>query len=389
MKHATWRRIGCAMAFLVASSTMVSAQGQLSDMELLGKHLFFDKTLSNPARQACADCHVPKAGWTSPEPGINLNRGPHPGAVQQRSGARKPPTVSYATFAPKFHFTGQRYEGGNFWDGRATGDILGTPAADQARDPFFSPVEMNLASEQELCEKVSAAHYAGLFETVWGAGSLANCENPEQATGARNNIAASIAAYEDSPEVSQFSAKFDAALTGEATLSAQEMEGRDLVQANCGCHSAAKGLFTNFAFFNLGVPKNPKNPVYNEDPGFIDRGLGGFLETLGDGRASENMGKFKVPTLRNVDTRPGKGFTKAYMHNGVFKSLKEVVHFYNTRDAMIADGSLVPEVSEGMVTSIGNLGLTDAQEDAIVAFLRTLSDQDKISQPQTAARGKK
>ena len=86
--------------------------------------------------------------------------------------------------------------------------------------------------------------------------------------------------------------------------------------------------------------------------------------------AKENMGKQKVPTLRNVDKRPGNGFTKAYMHNGVFKSLKEVVHFYNTRDV----GTWVPEVSENLNTDVGNLGLTDAEEDAIVAFLKTLSD---------------
>ena len=83
------------------------------------------------------------------------------------------------------------------------------------------------------------------------------------------------------------------------------------------------------------------------------------------------MGKQKVPTLRNVDKRPSVDFTKTYMHNGVFKSLKEVVHFYNTSD----DGTWpAPEVPENLNTDVGNLGLTDAEEDAIVAFLKTLSD---------------
>ena len=92
--------------------------------------------------------------------------------------------------------------------------------------------------------------------------------------------------------------------------------------------------------------------------------------------ANENMGKQKVPSLRNVDKKPGNGFTKAYTHNGVFKSLKEVVHFYNTRD----DGSWpAPEVSANINTvAVGNLGLSDAEENAIVAFMKTLSDGYRI-----------
>ena len=88
--------------------------------------------------------------------------------------------------------------------------------------------------------------------------------------------------------------------------------------------------------------------------------------------ATENMGKHKVPTLMNVYKRPDNGFTKAYMHNGVFKSLKEVVHFYNTRD----DGSWpAPEVSANVnKVDLGKLGLTDGEENAIVAFMKTLSD---------------
>ena len=84
------------------------------------------------------------------------------------------------------------------------------------------------------------------------------------------------------------------------------------------------------------------------------------------------MGKHKVPTLRNVAKANALTFPKAYMHNGVFKSLKEVVHFYNTRD--VVDWP-PPEVEENVNTDeLGDLGLTDEEEDAIVAFMRTLSD---------------
>jgi len=158
-------------------------------------------------------------------------------------------------------------------------------------------------------------------------------------------------------------------------------------------------LFTDFTYENLGVPRNPLNPFYNEPTfnplGFawIDLGLGGFLSSRVDYQqfAAANNGKMKVPTLRNVDKWDSTlGLqSKAYAHNGYFKTLKQIVHFYNTRDAKpvclnnftavedaIAQGCWpVPEVPVNVDTNeLGNLHLTDAQEDAIVAFMKTLSD---------------
>jgi cytochrome c peroxidase len=83
-------------------------------------------------------------------------------------------------------------------------------------------------------------------------------------------------------------------------------------------------------------------------------------------------GKMQVSTARNVDMRPCPTFVRAYMHNGFLKSLKEVVHFYNTRDT---PGLWPPpEVTANMDMTIGALGLTDTEENQIVAFLRTLTD---------------
>ena len=93
----------------------------------------------------------------------------------------------------------------------------------------------------------------------------------------------------------------------------------------------------------------------------------------------------KVPTLRNVDKRPYPGFVKAFGHNGYFKSLEEIVHFYNTRDVLptCAHGSPgekvtcwpAPEYPWNVNTAeLGNLGLSPAEEAAIVEFLKTLSD---------------
>ena len=84
------------------------------------------------------------------------------------------------------------------------------------------------------------------------------------------------------------------------------------------------------------------------------------------------MGKAQVPTLRNVDKRPYSGFVKSYGHNGFFKSLEEIVHFYNTRDV---EPWPAPEVPENVNTDeLGDLGLTAEEEATVVAFLKTLTD---------------
>jgi cytochrome c peroxidase len=212
-----------------------------------------------------------------------------------------------------------------------------------------------------------------------------------------DQVGLSIAAYEDSPEVNQFTSKFDYYLEGLVELTEEEAKGLTLFngKALCSeCHPSTAGpfhskpLFTDFTYDNLGVPKNPQNPFYkmdkvyldNGDPinplgaAWVDEGLGGFLLSAGYPSAdvAANKGKHKVPTLRNVAKKPGRFFTKAYMHNGVFKSLKEVVHFYNTRDV---EPWPPPEVADNVNTDeLGDLGLTDAEEDAIVAFMETLSD---------------
>ena len=123
-------------------------------------------------------------------------------------------------------------------------------------------------------------------------------------------------------------------------------------------------------FLDDGTPINPAGADW------IDPGLGGFLEGVPEYAhlAAENMGKHKVPTLRNVAKGRNKNFVKAYMHNGVFKSLKEVVHFYNTRDVP-EEGWPAPEVAANVnVDELGDLGLSPEEEDAIVAFMETLSD---------------
>jgi cytochrome c peroxidase len=388
------------------------AHERLSAQQLLGKALFFDPALSEPAGQACAACHSPIAGWTGPDADINSGGAVYEGAVAGRFGNRKPPSAAYAPFSPVLSYSADLggFIGGNFWDGRATGEKLGNPAADQAQGPFLNPLEQNLASAADLCGKIQSSNFAkseigasyrSLFRRAYGKGSL-DCTADVQATFDR--IALAIAAFEGSPEVSAFSSKFDAYLRGRARLSEQEQLGLALFEGKgkcSACHASTPSadgtppLFTDNTFDNAGVPANPENPFYRmpaefnpAGPAWVDRGLQGFVETRSDYSvyATESAGKQRVPTLRNVDQRPEGSFVKAYMHNGVFKDLKTVVHFYNTRDvlpgcAAIPDPAVgincwpVPEVSTNVNTAkIGSLGLSADEEDAIVAFLKTLSD---------------
>jgi len=369
----------------------------------LGKHLFFDAKLSVPEGQSCASCHAPEVGFTGANEEINRAGAAYEGATKGRFGNRKPPTSSYGGGSPILHFDKKEkvWVGGMFWDGRATGNKLKDPLAEQAQGPFLNPLEQNIPDARNLCMKVKDTTYASLFEQVWGKGSL-DCDKNVSVTYDR--IGKSIAAYERTKEANPFSSKYDSWLRKKVKLSDQEMQGLKLFEGKgkCAeCHPSKRGLkgtsplFTDFTYDNLGTPKNPKNPYYGmaaqwnpEGAAFVDTGLGGYLKEAGfkPSRYAPEMGKFKVPTLRNVDKRPSPGFAKAFGHNGYFKSLKEIVHFYNTRDILgkcekVSDPKAgencwpEPEVSSNLNREeLGNLGLTEMEEEAIVAFMGTLSD---------------
>lgn len=375
----------------LGSAEVDSSRRGLTDQERLGKFLFFDENLSEPRGQACATCHSPSVGFTGPSAVVNATIAVYPGAVPTRFGNRKPPAAAYAPSAPHFSLdpASGAFSGGNFWDGRATGEKLGNPAADQAQGPFLNPLEQNNPDAASVVRKVCKASYASLFLKVWGSGACSDTAL------AYDYIGKSIAAYEASREVSAFSSKYDAWREGKASLTAQEERGLALFEgrANCvRCH--APPLFTDFAYENVGAPRNPLNPFYFEPEvnaqgtAWADPGLAGFLATRTEwaSLADANRGKQKVPTLRNVDKRPAPSFVKAFAHNGYFKSLKSIVHFYNTRDVLPvcpSDYSAIPgkqcwpasEVSENVNhTDLGNLGLSSEEEDDLVAFLGTLSD---------------
>ncbi len=254
--------------------------------------------------------------------------------------------------------------------------------------------------------------------------------------------ARSIDSYEQSLQVSAFSSRFDAFLAGKYKLTADEMAGYKLFdgKGNCNsCHLDGRGttlkpgetdtsataqvnpLFTCFGSANEGAPLNPRVALYYETKpdsygfvpnpygfGYRDLGLGTFLRSgFGSGPnpnaswkqyASTVDGQMQVPSLRDVASTPaqcptteapGPYFQKEFFHNGYLKSLKQVVHFYNTRDKYaypVTSGHCpagttekvdcwpMPEVPNNIDMTSGNLGLTDEEENQIVAFLQTLSD---------------
>ena len=254
----------------------------------------------------------------------------------------------------------------------------------------------------------------------------------------------SIDAYEQSVQVSAFSSKFDAFLAGKYTFTANEMAGYKLFdgKGNCNsCHLDARSttltpdqtdtgnqpggapVFTCFGSANEGLPLNPRDAFYYQTTpdsfgftgnplgfGYRDLGMGTFLRSGFGSAPNPNVswrkfapsvdGQFQVASTRNVamtppqcptTEAPGPYFQKEFFHNGYIKSLKQLVHFYNTRDVFPFDVTSghcpagktekvdcwprpeVPSTSTIDMTT-GKLGLTDQEENQIVAFLRTLTD---------------
>lgn len=365
--------IGCSLVLTLVAVAAARAQ---TPQEELGRKLYLDTNLSEPAGQGCVSCHDPAFGFVDPVnvvTGMPVSQGVIPG----RFGQRNSPSAAYAVFSPLFTLKGG-IQGGQFWDGRAA-DL-----AAQARGPFLNPVEMNNTTRGQVIGKIQASPFEGgyavLFDQVCGPDAFA----PENVDRSYVCMSEAIAAFEGTPLFRPFTSKFDAVQAGRASFTPQEQRGFELFTGNgkCAhCHTAKVGggqpvLFTDFKYHNIGLPENRKVFALVGAP-FTDLGLGGFLN---DPRQN---GKFKNPHLRNIDLTP------PFMHNGVLTSLKQVVHFYNTRDVLPkcdpALGNLdpgfgvtcwaAPEIPATMDSSfLGDLNLTDAEEDAIVAFMLTFTD---------------
>src|SRR5882724_12281220 len=231
-------------------------------VQILGKLMNFDETMSPFENRACAFCHMPYAGFSGPIPSVNLTMIAYPGSAEFRAGKR---TAQRYTYSPRFPVLELNepqglFVGGNFWDGRATGFLLQSADAEQAQHPPVDTQEHALPDTACIAFRLSQAPYRPLFEQVWGADSLAinfpfNSEsicatpggaaslgqaaggNPQpialspadrtKANRVYDNWGQSISFFEDSNEVSPFTSKFDAFLGDPATnpLTPDEMAG--------------------------------------------------------------------------------------------------------------------------------------------------------------------
>lgn len=392
---------------------------RITAQEILGNVLFEDTNLSEPDGQSCASCHDRDAGQADPDQDLPVSEG----ATEGKFTARITPPTGYAMYNPVFQYDSEEglWLGGQLWDGRATGNILGDPLADQALKPFLGDNEMGNPGKLTVVRDASQSRYRRLFEYVCG---VVDLEDPLQVEEAYDCIALSIGSFERTRQFGQFSSKYDRYLynciwRGDASDQALDDcakgRGKDALKAarkvfswnewagmqlfmgeqnnNDGilqdgegavcaaCHTAdwsnesdyalkvqvprwapagkVPPLFTDFTYDNVGIPKSTHPLLADKD---IDLGLGGredFLEPAEEG-------KFKVTSLRNVaDTAP-------YGHNGFFDSLRAITRFYNTRDVEDWGDAEVPQNMN--TDEMGNLGLSKKQEKQIVRFMRTLSD---------------
>jgi cytochrome c peroxidase len=367
------------MLLMICSSTAVAtpsagvAGTDLTGAKVaLGKLLFNDINLSEPAGQSCASCHAAGAAHSDPDKIVS------PGANPALFGNRNAPSIHYVKFNPELFWNSEdeTWMGGFFLDGRAQ------TLRDQATAPLLNPLEMGNKDSVQVQSKVKAAVYAPLLTTLYGEAVFDSAEATLAA------VADAIAEYELGPEFALFSSKYDHYLLGKASLSVLEKKGLQLFEAedkgNCAaCHPSALGannelpLFTDFSYDNLGAGVNIELPflamaadVNPDGQGYRDLGLSLNPHIA---NASDEKGKFKVPTLRNLT------LTAPYLHNGLFATLEEVVDFYNTRDSDAKWPE--PEVSENVNSEeLGDLGLSADEVEAIVAFLKTLTDGYSINE---------
>jgi hypothetical protein len=432
-------------SFLLNEIPLAANDPRHSPKVMLGSKIFNDANLSVSENgqslvvQSCASCHLEKqgyAGFANTTAVVNKNGatrrfigGFGEGAVAGKFGGRMPLSAAYASFSPKLYRPDMHdglpneeneFFGGNFWDGRATGHRLGLPTAEQAQGPFLNPVEQNhpsshavlLKIEQNLNQYYSATPTETLWEQVWGSPLKVSELDPSdpKVQVEYDRLGYSIAAFEASSLVNKFSSKYDTYLNNNKDsklMTKNEIEGMKLYQRYCNsCHPSEKGkdgqapIFTDFGFDNIGVPPTTAHPVVGTLP--VDLGLGGFLARSNNPAwlpyAEGAKGKFMTPTVRNVamgELTASGATNRSYMHNGVFTSLEEVVHFYNTRSGKGEGWSKTapagadprkkttpgfkvwpaPEYPATFNGEIGNMGMNATEELQIVAFMKTLTDK--------------
>lgn len=295
----------------------------------LGRFLFYDPILSGNEKMACADCHLPKGGFTD---NLAVSTG-----VDGITGLRSSMSLINAGYFTK----------GLFWDGRIQ------TLEEQALLPVEDVIELH--NEWENVEEKLREHtdYPTRFRKAFGINTT---------EGITKELAVKAIAQFERSLVSANS-KYDRVIRGEAFFDTDdELMGFDLFfdepnglpDAECGhCHNAP--LFTVNQYFNNGID----SVASLED--FKDKGLGAITNNPFDN------GKFRAPSLRNI------ALTAPYMHDGRFETLEEVIDHYN-------EGAHFADNIDPLIMTKG-LGLTDQHKKALIAFLHTLTDTSFVNNP--------
>ncbi len=299
---------------------------------MLGRALFYDRRLSTNQTIACASCHQQAHGFSDPRQfSVGFD-----GSV----GTRNSMGLSNARWYQRKHF---------FWDERAN------TLEDQTLMPIQNPIEMGMTLGALTNRLAAEPFYTNLFAQAFGSTDVTT-----------NRISRALAQFVRSIVTTQ--SKYDLGLTNNfANFTAQENTGRQIFfgqngsRATCAlCH-----LTDNFVQTG-GIDNNGLEFPY------VDTGIGGITGNAGD------MGKFKVPSLRNIE------LTAPYMHDGRFTNLEQVVEFYNS--GVVFNANLTPPLRAAGGNSALRLNLTADQKTALVAFLKTLTDTNlandvKLSDP--------
>jgi cytochrome c peroxidase len=384
------RALAAALLWAACLWTRAGASGETpaaveSPRVALGRAIFFDARLSDPAGTSCSSCHDPARAFSGDHgSGVGVPAGSRPGVLARRSA----PSLLYLRFVPRFRFfsddddnhaIGYTPHGGFFWDGRADSIV------ELVRQPLLNPREMNNKDAGEIADKLRRAAYADAFRREFP-GAL---DGSESAVGA---LGLALEAFLVSPSMAPFASKYDDYVRGTASLTDQEKRGlelfKDRKRAGCsGCHllvdtvpDPARSMFTDFGFDAVGAPRNRRLRARDDDLGVCERS-----DESNPSTDAQYCASFRTPSLRNVAVRPG------LMHNGAFTSLREVVKFYATRDTnperwyptgVAFDDTPAPyrgQINRTAVPYNRRRGdapaLDDAEVDAIVAFLGTLTDR--------------
>lgn len=280
--------------------------------EQLGQLLFFDKILSSDQTIACVSCHRPEFAFAD---SVSLSQG-----VGGKLTKRNTPTAMNV-------FAGTYF----FWDGRVEA------LEEQAVGPIENPSEMNLPISEAVQRLNKNSFYAKAFRKIFGT-------KPN-----RKNLAKALAAFERTLETDD--SPFDRYMNGDkAAMSKEALQGKVIFLGKGKCFDCHFG------------------PDFRGDDEFKNIGLYNERELKDKGRylvtgKNEDLGKFKVPGLRNV------ALTAPYMHNGMFKTLKEVIQYYNRPDYFV-EGSINRDTTLNQ-----SLGLTPEEENDLEEFLKALTDK--------------